>query len=348
MGTVVLKAVNIKTRIKRPLLHYVIIIGYVLAPVVNIVLLRIAADISFLTIFQRLFRGYGYLAGIWLLTAPLIGIGLYFVSRISWYAFLVHSSLILIDYILKWVIRPAFYWQTIPTIHHFLIFTGNLLLVGVIGYIIQKDFRSPYFQVLKRTWRESERVPINNQILANQMQKRITDISEGGCFIPDPDLGLTAGDKIDLVFKSYTLDVECQGEIMRHSTEGYGIRFISLPPEKKRDIRRLVKKRHFLRYEVEFSGSWKHAGKIEKIKILDISSGGCYVHTEVDDLTAGTGGEVGIEIIDRSFSTPGKAVWLNKSGLQDRPVGFGFKFSRKQRRIVHHIISHMGKLKQSR
>jgi hypothetical protein len=54
--------------IKRPLIHYFISLGYILAPIVNVVLLIFIARIPLSDILQRLFQGYGYLAGIWLLT----------------------------------------------------------------------------------------------------------------------------------------------------------------------------------------------------------------------------------------------------------------------------------------
>ncbi|MBW8003678.1 MAG: hypothetical protein FVQ80_16985 [Planctomycetes bacterium] len=116
---------GLKTNIKRPWIHYIIIIAYITAPLANILLLVLIAKLPLATIVHRLFKGYGLLAGLWLLTAPLVGIGLYFIHRISWYIFLGHSSLILIDYILKWAIKPVFYWRTVPTFHQFLLLTGK-------------------------------------------------------------------------------------------------------------------------------------------------------------------------------------------------------------------------------
>ncbi len=116
---------GLKTNIKRPWIHYIIIIAYITAPLANILLLVLIAKLPLATIVHRLFKGYGLLAGLWLLTAPLVGIGLYFIHRISWYIFLGHSSLILIDYILKWAKKSVFYWRTVPTFHQFLLLTGN-------------------------------------------------------------------------------------------------------------------------------------------------------------------------------------------------------------------------------
>ena len=109
--------------IKRPLIHYFISLGYILAPIVNILLLIFVARIGLGDIWDRLFKGYGILAGLWLLTAPIVGIGLYFVHKISWYIFLGHSSLILIDYILKWIRIPGYYWLSVRNIHQVLLYS---------------------------------------------------------------------------------------------------------------------------------------------------------------------------------------------------------------------------------
>jgi hypothetical protein len=70
---------------------------YILAPVANILGLSIFMNAPFSAIISNFFKGYGILAGIWLLTAPFVGIGFLFVHRVSWYVFIGHSSLILID-----------------------------------------------------------------------------------------------------------------------------------------------------------------------------------------------------------------------------------------------------------
>ena len=337
-----------KVTVKRPFIHYVFIVGYILAPVSNILLLRLFGNIPFGIIFSRMFQGYGYLAAVWLLTAPLVGIGLYFIHRVSWYAFLVHSSLILIDYILKWVIRPGFYWRSIPTVFNFLMFTGNLLLVIIIGYIIQKDFRAPYFQALKRSWRENERIPINHFITLNGTKMKISDISYTGCFISEPEIELKVGDKADLNFESYRLSIECRGEVMRQTPEGFGIRFLNLPAAKQRDLRRLLKKRYFLRYAVDLDGLWIHGREREDAHILDVSTGGCYVHTDIEDFDVGMEGQVDIKVNGTIFSPPGKIVWLNKSEIGGKPTGFGFKFTHRQRKLMRLLFKRRGKQPQIR
>lgn len=145
----------------------------------NVLLIKVLGDISFPLIFKNFFNGFGLFAGLWLLTAPIVGIGFFFVHKVSWYIFIGHSCLILIDYAIKWLSRPIYYMKTISGSHNVLMLTGNLLLVIVVGYIIQKDFRAPYFQALQRHWRESQRIPINHFITINGELMKINDLSPG-------------------------------------------------------------------------------------------------------------------------------------------------------------------------
>jgi hypothetical protein len=308
-------------------------------------LLLIFYKIPFSDISQNLFRGYGYLAGLWLLSAPLVGIGFLFVHKISWYVFLCHSSLILIDYVYKWATKPLLYWQNVANIHNFLMLTGNVILVVIIGYIIQKDFRAPYFQALPRSWRESSRIPINHVISINGELRKVDDLSSGGCFIPEPELVLNLGDKISVFFKSDTLDIECEGEIRRKSPEGYGIQFIALPVKKRRDITRMLKQRFSLRYEVNFPCKWTFNDKNAEGKMLNISRGGCYIQTVVEGLEKDMFGEILCEINSQLYITIGNIVWINRKKEHEKPIGFGIKFLRKQIKLMNLIIEHFGERK---
>ncbi len=71
-----------------------------------------------------------------------------------------------------------------------------MALIVAIGYIIQKDFRSPYFQVLPRSWRRSRRVPIRHRITLNGEMRPVSDVSTTGCFVAESDIGLAIGEKV--------------------------------------------------------------------------------------------------------------------------------------------------------
>jgi len=329
--------------IKRPLLHYFISLGYILAPIINILLLVFVARIGLGDILDRLFKGYGTLAGIWLLTAPVVGIGLYFVHKVSWYIFLGHSSLILIDYILKWIRIPGYYWLSVSGIHQILLLTGNLALVIVIGFIIQKDFRAPYFQVLPRGWRTSRRVPIRHFIQLNSQRAGITDLSISGCFVAEPERALALGEKVLIDFEADTLRVECRGDVMRKIPGGYGIRFLSLDARGKRDIRRMIKKRFPFRYQVHISGMWKIDGREIEVTIVDISNTGSYLQADLEGIEEGQEGVLVFSFHHRERHLPASVIWLNQRELHEKPVGLGVRFVRNEKKVVGRIVQQIKK-----
>lgn len=324
-----------KTRIiiKRPLIHYLISAAYILAPLVNILLLIFIGRIPLPDIMRRLFQGYGYLAAIWLLTAPLVGIGLYFVHKASWYLFLAHSALILADYLTKWMTLPTYYWMSVGEAHQFLLLTGNLALVAIIGFIINKDFRSPYFQVLPRGWRSSHRVLIRHQIQLNGQGVDISDLSDDGCFAAAPDLAVSLGDRLKVSFQADKLSIACGCEIMRRTPAGYGLRFVGISAAQKRDIRRMIGKRFPFRFAVDLQGSWVGDGRRLPVRIRDFSRTGCYLEAEVAGLKEGDGGELEISEHRRQAELAGAVVWVNPEELHGKPVGFGIRFAKSQGKL---------------
>lgn len=324
--------------IKRPLIHYVISLGYILAPIINILLLIFIARIRLADILHRLFQGYGYLAAIWLLTAPIVGIGLYFVHKASWYIFLAHSVLILADYAIKWLTIPTYYWMSVRGLHQILLFTGNLALVLIIGYILQRDFRSPYFQVLPRGWRTSRRVLIRFRIKLNNRDSNITDLSDSGCFVAEPKLPVQVGERVNINFMADKLSVACQGQIMRSTPDGYGVRFIGLKRAIKRDIRHLIRKRFPFRFAVRLSAKWITDNRSLEGTICDISNTGCYFETNVAGLHEGDQGSLQVLILRRQVGLPAAVVWINPVELHGKPVGFGMHFTRNQKKIRCRIV----------
>ena len=329
-------AIGLKPAIKRPWLHHVIIICYIGAPFANILLLKAFLHVSFRTIFVNLAAGYGILATLWLLTAPIVGVSLYFVTRFSWYVFLGHSGIILVDYIVKWATRPAYYLRTVPGFHNILLFTGNIALVAIVAYIIQRDFRAPYLQVLNRHWRERKRIPIYHTIALDGQSRIMNDLSTGGCFVLEECLDRKPGGKVKLHFLSNTLDIECMGEIMRVTGTGLGIRFMHMAPAKRRDIARMLKNRFALRQKVDIPCTWVFRGEESGSRMVDLSSGGCYLQAQLAGLSDGVEGELRVVFPHnkRSFSLLGQVVWINHTGAHEKPVGFGFRFLHKQARFM--------------
>ena len=335
---------GLKPVLKRPWLHHVIIICYIAAPIANLLLLRVFLGVPFRTIFANLSAGYGALATIWLYTAPIVGISLYFVKRFSWYVFLGHSGLIIADYVYKWASRPAYYLHSVQGFHNILLLTGNVALVAIVAYIIQKDFRSPYLQVLNRSWREQKRIPIYHRVSIDGQPRTMNDLSTGGCFVLEPGSTRPAGSRVQISFQSTTLTIECAGEVMRVTGTGLGLRFIRLPWSKRRDVARLLRERFVLRHKVDIPCSWIFGNEESASRMVDLSNTGCYLETQPAGLHEKSEGTVKVALTcnNHRYSLPGRVVWINRTGAHEKPVGFGLEFARRQAGFMKDATVHYG------
>jgi hypothetical protein len=344
----------VKTIIRRPWVHHVIIWGYIIAPVANILLASAFLGVPVITVVQRMARGYGTLGAVWLLTAPLMGVALYFVNRVVWYLFLAHSSLVFADIAYKWIARPLLFLHGIPPLNHLLIVCGNLALVALIGYIIQRDFRAPYFQVLQRSFREHKRLPIRHGISLDGTHTVMNDLSVTGCFVPSPVEGpggplvLNAGHMVAVSFSSETLTLTIQGQVMRETPSGWGIRFLSVSRREKQDIARLLKNRYTLRYKVDLPAQWGLDDPSSAGRTIDISASGCFVSADVYEVEPGRSAVVSVDVGGTRIAAPGTIVWLNREGSHHKPPGFGFHYKRPQQRLVRLVRRRLGKLELTR
>jgi hypothetical protein len=327
---------KVRIVLKRPWLHHVIFVIYLGAPFVNILLTWLFLHIPLAQVFSRLWAGYGPLATVWLCSAPLVAIALYFVSRFSWYLFLAHSSLILIDFVLKWATRPAHYLKTVAGSHNVLILAGNLGLVILVAYVLQRDFRAPYLHVLHRTWREKKRIPVHLQASVDGKTLPVTDLSPLGCFVSETQSPRSAGSRLAVRFQSDSLAIECEGEIMRITPEGLGIKFHHLPLAKKREIARVLRRRLVLRHKVDLPATWVCGQERQEGRILNLSRGGCYVKAPSICFHEGTYGTVTVLLNGRNlpYEVSGTIVWINSAGGDETEMGFGLKFDKLQRRML--------------
>ena len=335
---------GLKPVLKRPWLHHLIIICYIGAPFVNIILLVVFLRVTLATVFANMVAGYGPLAIVWLCTAPVVGISLFFVKRFAWYVFLGHSSIILLDFVVKWITRPAYYLLTVPGLHNIILLAGNICLVAFVSYVIQRDFRSPYFQVLNRSWREHARIPIYHTVVLNAEARTINDLSTGGCFVLEADSRRALGSRVILTFRSDSLSFGCMGQIMRITAAGFGVRFIRLPGAKRRDIRRMLRNRFALRQKVDIPCTWAFRGEEIGSRMLDLSRSGCYVHAPPAGLGEGAGGELKVlfPCSKHTYSLQGRVVWVNQTGEHEKPVGFGFRFDHGQAAFMKDATLHFG------
>jgi hypothetical protein len=277
------------------------------------------------SIIENIYEYFGFLSVLWVLSAPFVALCLYLIHRVAWFIFISHASLLFIGIIYLIINDP------IP--YNFLYLTFNGVIVLILGIILTRDFRAPYFQVLPRSWRETTRFPIIHQIKVHGITKKISDLSEMGCFITAPELGLTVGKRIEVELKSETLNIQCEGAVMRQSPQGYGIKFLHLSQQERRDIKSLIKKRYALRYIVNFSGKWLYNGKKKDVKVLNISKCGCFIHTSLDDFLL-TDGTLILDIDNIQFKISCKVIWINKQIAYGKPVGFGVEFYNWQKKLI--------------
>jgi Tfp pilus assembly protein PilZ len=339
---------KLKVIVKRPLNHYLIIIIYILAPVINVLMVRILGQIPFHLVIRNFFEGFGLLAGLWLITAPIIGIGFYFVNRVSWYAFIGHSFLIIIDYIYKWASNPLYYISSLSGLYNALLLSGNIILMIIVGYVIQKNFRAPYFQALQRHWRESIRIPIHHVIRINSQQMDVDDLSIGGCFVLKSDAKLSLNQEHDISFHSDRLEINCKGSIMRQTDTGYGIMFKEISKVQRKDIQHFLKKRFSLRQQINLNGQWINNGISKDVTLLDISKGGCFIKSDLTEVHEKDSGVVVIEVKNHEHNIHGDITWINHKGEHKKPDGFGCEFNIPHKRLLKVIVEEQGKSELTR
>jgi hypothetical protein len=331
--------------LKRPKIHYLIVAGYIIAPIANIVIAVVLSDARITDLFDRFYRGYGLLAGIWLITAPFIGIGLLYVHRVSWFIFIAHSVLMLADYFAKWIRIPGYAWISVGEPYQILLLSGNIVIVLVIVYIVGRDFRAPYFQVFPHGWRVSKRYPIRHVVTLADARYDITDLSATGCFVAARGIApeLPPGFLVEL--EADPVQIRCSGEIMRRVPEGWGVCFRDIGRRERRAITHLIRTRFAYRYSVEMQASWDSQGRVRPASVLDVSRTGCYLSADIDGIEVQQTGLVVLLPARRNATFAGEIVWTNPAGRHDRPVGFGVRFTRRQRTLPRLLVPQSSRLR---
>ena len=312
---------------KRPAIHHAIIIGYALAPLTSIVFFIVIHNLTLSAVSLNFFEIFGPLGGTLLLTGPVVALGLYFVTRASWYLFLIHGFLSVID------IQIMLF--RFPGAFIFSVFLTTVILLGIITYILQKEFRSPYFRTLQRSWREGKRHAIKHVILLNGKPFTVVDLSPVGCYVALPGPALAVGDVADIEFKSENLLISVRGDVMRADDNGYGIRFLDLTRKEREDIKAFLTMRFSLRYQIRLRGVWQFGSQSVEVTVLNISSTGCFMQCDVSNLEKSISGTLIFELDGRAFRLMGKIVWNNESGQYGKPRGYGVRFKRTERRMIH-------------
>jgi hypothetical protein len=226
--------------LKRPLPHHFLIASYIATPVVNVVLISIFLRVPLPGAAERILAGYGPVVAAWLATAPVAGAFLYLLRRASWYVFLVHACIIIAGSVLSLGLHIFGDVSIIPRAPQAVFLAGNVLRILFVGYVLQKDFRAPYLQILKRSFRSSRRLPIRRPILIDGEACRTGDLSSGGCYVAQAGARRRVGERLRVRLEGRDGAVECAGQIMRSAETGFGIRFSGLTRRDRRALRLMM------------------------------------------------------------------------------------------------------------
>jgi hypothetical protein len=230
-------------RVKRPLPHHFIIVSYIATPLINVVLVSLSLGIPLGAAAGRVLVGYGPIVAAWLATAPVAGACLYLLNRASWYIFLVHAGVILAGTVTTLGLHSLGDMSAIPRLSQVVFLAGNVTRIAFVGYVLQKDFRAPYFHILQHGFRATRRFSVIVPIILDGETFRTEDLSVGGCFVapPAPDRG--AGERLGVRLDCGVAELRCVGQVMHRSPEGLGVRFIGLSRQDRLALRRMLARR---------------------------------------------------------------------------------------------------------
>lgn len=319
---------NEKTRslFNRPHLLYVIVSCYVVAPIIVVGLFLHFGHVPLHTVLDRLYQACGPVAATWLLTAPLVGAAFFFTTRITWWVFVGHSSLIFVDTVLRWLARPLYHMQILGTSYQIMILVGDLALGAALVLACRPDFQAPYFQRERRGWRRSQRISMRHSVTINGHERRIANLSADGCFVADPGAVLDVGQVVTVEFQSRRLRLVCEGQIIEKPSGGYGIEFVALPNTIRYDISRAIKVRSTPRQECRVPCTIKFDGKESFGVLRDLSAGGCFIQILESDVAQGISGSVAVAGVRAPL--PLRVVWSGVGGMAEKPSGIGARFMR--------------------
>jgi hypothetical protein len=230
-------------QMKRPLPHHFIIITYIATPLINLLMVALSMRISLGAAASRVLAGYGPLVAVWLVTAPIAGACLYLLNRISWYVFLVHAVIILAGSVVTLGLRLLGDASAIPQLSRAVFILGNVMRIAFVGYVLQKDFRAPYFQILQRSFRGARRMPVRMPIVLDGEAFVTGDLSSGGCFVGGAVPLRAVGDRLVVRLDCGALTLRCIGQVMRSTAGGLGVRFVGLTSRERRALRLLLARR---------------------------------------------------------------------------------------------------------
>ncbi|MBT3275405.1 MAG: PilZ domain-containing protein [Spirochaetales bacterium] len=194
-----------------------------------------------------------------------------------------------------------------------------------------------------------KRVPIQHTVHFNDREFSISNLSPGGCYVAGklggdwaPDSGLFQ------IEGAHGFELRCDARVVWVSGGGFGIEFLGLSREDRRQLKRLIANRYNYRYVVALPASWQSGGWMQTGVVHDLSKSGCYIATHNAHVVTGQPGRVQFRIPGHKKTIPGRVVWKNLHNDYDKPTGFGIEFDRKRGRVLRHFMLRHGKVRLAR
>jgi hypothetical protein len=225
---------------KRPFPHHLMIATYIATPAIDLVVMSLALAIPLGAAASRLLSGYGPLVAAWMVTAPAAGACLYLLNRASWYIFLAHAALMLAASVVTFGVRGLGDISSVPRLSHDVFLVGNVIRLAFVGYVLQKDFRAPYFHILQRRFRGARRLAVRVPVTVDGEPCVTEDVSAAGCFVARPVPPRSVGEWVAVRLDCGGIEVKCAGQVMRSLPSGLGVRFVGLSRAERRALRLLL------------------------------------------------------------------------------------------------------------
>jgi PilZ domain len=225
---------------KRPFPHHLVIATYIATPAIDLVVMSLALAIPMGAAASRLLSGYGPLVAAWMITAPAAGACLYLLNRASWYIFLAHAGIMLAASAVTFGVRGLGDISSIPRLSQDMFLAGNVIRLAFVGYVLQKDFRAPYFHILQRRFRGARRLALRIPVMLDGQACMTEDVSAAGCFVGRPVPPRGVGKWVAVQMDCGGTEVKCKGQVMRSLPSGLGVRFVGLSRAERRALRLLL------------------------------------------------------------------------------------------------------------
>ena len=97
-----------------------------------------------------------------------------------------------------------------------------------------------------------------------------------------------------------------------------------------------------------FKAQWGVEGLLNDVVLLDISKGGCFISSRINEIKEGDSGILNVTVHEKNQRIHCKVTWLNHEGEHNKPEGFGCSFRTSQKTLLKNILDEHGNLDYTR